>query len=518
MSENKARKALMTAINAGYQIDQKAFAFFKTLPETSDLEEIIRKAIEKAEAMPVKPSLLSQEILEKVVKELFPEKEVVEPSIQELTGKEVFHPYAKEVAGEVEVLEDPTQTLSSDGSEKGFLQCFRDRFEKMEKILRRRLDARDAVQISRALAAKPNTPVKIIGMVTDKREQKRRILMKIEDLEAAATVLVLPTVDTHIFEKAQKILLDQVICICATKSKNNLLFVTDFIWPDIPERKPTTTNVPVHVVLTSDLHIGSHAFLHEAFERFILWLNGKVGSTKDRELAGKVKYVVIAGDLVDGIGIYPQQEKELVISNIFEQYRATAKYIERIPDYIEVIIIPGNHDATRQALPQPAIPKKYAEPIYSARKVTMLGDPARVQLHGVDLLLYHGRSLEDVIGSVPRLTFQNPEKAMELLLKTRHVAPVYGGRTPIAPEPYDRLIISEPPDIFHAGHIHVNGYENYRGTSIVNSGAWLAITDYQRKMGVTPTPGRVPIVNLQNLQTIQVNFMAPELSVSVVQG
>lgn len=518
MSEEKTRKALMTAINAGYQIDPKAFAFLKTLPETSDMEEVVRKAVEKAETMPIKPFLISREMLEKVVKERSPEKEAEEPPTIELTGKETFHPYAKEVAEEIKVLEDPTQTLSADGSVKGFLQCFRDRFERIEKLLRRRLDARDAVQINRALDARPNTSLKIIGMVTDKREQKRRILMRIEDLEASITVLVPPTGDPKIFEKAQKILLDQVICICATKGKNDLLIATDFIWPDIPERKPTMANIPVCAALTSDIHIGSRAFLGEAFDRFLLWLNGKVGSAKDRELAGKVKYVVIAGDLVDGIGIYPGQEKELVISNIFEQYRAVAKYIERIPDYIEVIIIPGNHDATRQALPQPAISRKYAEPIYSARRVTMLGDPSRVQLHGVDLLLYHGRSLEDVIGSVPNLTYQKPEKAMELLLKTRHVAPVYGGRTPIAPETSDHLVISEPPSIFHAGHIHVNGYENYRGTLIANSGAWLALTDYQRKMGVTPSPGRVPIVNLQTLQTVQMNFMEPELSASIVQG
>lgn len=518
MSEEKARKAVLTAINAGYQIDPKALSFLKTLPETSDIEEVVRKAVEKAETMPTKPLLLSQEILEEVVEELYPEKAVVESPSLELTGKEVFHPYAKEVAGEVKVLEDSTQLLGSDGSVKGFLQCFHDRFKRMEKILRRRLDVRDAVQISRALDAKPNTPVKIIGMVTDKRERKGRILMKVEDLEAAATVLVSQTVGPQIFEKAQKILLDQVICICARKGRNDLLIATDVIWPDIPERKPDTANIPVYAVLTSDLHIGSRACLSKALDRFILWLNGKAGSANYRELAGQVKYVVIAGDLVDGVGVYPKQEKELAISNIFEQYRAVAKYIERIPDYIEVIIIPGNHDATRQALPQPAIPKKYAEPIYSARKVTMLGDPARVQLHGVDLLLYHGRSLEDVIGTTPRLTYQNPEKAMELLLKARHLAPVYGKRTPIAPEPYDHLIISEPPAIFHAGHIHVNGYEKYRGTIIVNSGTWMALTDYQRKMGVTPTPGRMPIVNLQNLQTVEMNFMAPELSASVVLG
>ena len=508
MSEERAKKALVSAISAGYQLDREALLFLEVLPETCETEDVVKKAVEKASSLTQRPMFISRDLLEEAAKEILPEKEAEKPGIIEgVTGKGVFHPDAKEVSSEIKIIADPT-SINSTGSIDDFLQCFRDRYSKIEKLLRQRMDVRGTISIQEALKARQSTEVKIIGLVSDKRERTKAILLEIEDLESSATVLVPTSASQTVFEKAQKILLDQVICISVTKGRGDLLIATDIILPDIPERKPMHATDNVCTALTSDVHVGSRVFEKEAFNRFILWLNGKLGSNKDRELAGLVKYVVIAGDLVDGIGVYPEQEKELEISDIHEQYRIAAQYIEQIPDYIEVIIIPGNHDATRQALPQPAIPKKYADPIYSVRKVTMLGDPSTVQLHGVNLLLYHGRSLEDVIGSVPHLTYDRPEKAMELLLKARHVAPVYGKRTPIASEPNDQLIIDSPPDIFHAGHIHINGYENYRGTLLVNSGAWQDTTGYQRKMGLTPTPGRVPIVNLHTMQLTEIKFLA----------
>jgi DNA polymerase II small subunit len=247
-------------------------------------------------------------------------------------------------------------------------------------------------------------------------------------------------------------------------------------------------------------------FMKEAFTRFLHWLNGKFGNERLKRIASHVKYVVIAGDIVDGIGVYPKQIQELAIKDIFEQYRMAAKFIEEIPDYIELIVTPGNHDASRKALPQPAIPQDYAAPLDEARNIQSLGNPCTLSLHNVDLLVYHGRSLDDVLSVVPGIDFNTPEKAMKLLLRSRHLAPLYGGKTPIAPEKRDFLVIDRPPDILHCGHIHVLGYTSYRGTLLVNSGAWQRRTKYQEELGVVPTPGVVPAVNLQTLQVTPINF------------
>jgi len=95
---------------------------------------------------------------------------------------------------------------------------------------------------------------------------------------------------------------------------------------------------------------------------------------------------------------------------------------------------------------------------------------------------------------------------MKVLLQSRHLAPVYGGKTPLSPEEKDFLVINRVPDVFHAGHVHVLGYTNYRGVLLVNSGGWQEQTDYMQRLGLTPTPGKVPVVNLQTLDVAVISF------------
>ena len=83
---------------------------------------------------------------------------------------------------------------------------------------------------------------------------------------------------------------------------------------------------------------------------------------------------------------------------------------------------------------------------------------------------------------------------------------------PIAPGKRDHLIIERVPDIFHAGHVHVQAHDRYRGVLVVNSGAWQDKTEYQGKMGLEPTPGIIPIVNLQTLQVMTLSFTGEEAS------
>jgi DNA polymerase II small subunit len=504
----RLQKAVTLTLTAGYQLDKEAFDFLQTIAQANDPVKLVEETIGRAEKLHEKPLFISRSLLEGMAEQIFPEKEegvTSQPSFI-AEAKKIFRPYAKGVDAEIKVVEDPTDKMCGTGSVEEYLEYFRDRFRKLQRILRQRMDTKDASSISDALKAFLNSKVKVIGMITDKREHQQKLFFKIEDLEAEATVLVSPRINQETLEKARQLMLDQVICVSAIKGRNDLLIAEEFFWPDVPQRKPKKALRPVYAVLTSDLHVGSKLFMGDALSRFVLWLNGKYGDENLRKIASHIKYVVIAGDLVDGIGIYPNQVKELAIKDVYKQYRAVAKFVEQIPDYIEVLVIPGNHDASRKALPQPALPRDYAEPLYEARKIISLGNPSTVQLHGVELLLYHGRSLDDIIATAPNMSFNAPEKAMKLLLQSRHLAPVYGNRTPIAPEKRDFMVIENPPDIFHAGHIHVLGYETYRGALIINSGAWQGQTEYQRKLRLTPTPSIVPIVNLQTLDIMTVNF------------
>ena len=193
--------------------------------------------------------------------------------------------------------------------------------------------------------------------------------------------------------------------------------------------------------------------------------------------------------------------------NASKQMQRATQLLAKVPKHIRMLVIPGNHDPGRRALPQPSIPKKeLAEQLYGLENCTMLGNPASVELNGVKILIYHGQSLDDVIATTPGLSYSKPAEAMKILLKARHLSPTYGGRTPIAPEQEDMMVISEVPDIFHSGHVHVVDIQNYRGTLIVNSGAWQGQTKFQQTMGITPTPGIAILVNLATLQPFTRDF------------
>jgi len=464
----RLQRAVSFAIASGYQLEKGAFDFLESVSQTKDPIQLMEEAIKTVTTLPEKPLFIHRSVLEEAMRQVFPEKEEEKPPPPQPVmeaRKAVFHAYAKGVDADMKVIEDPTDKICTTGSMKEYLEYFQDRFKRIERFLRKRVDTKDATTISEALKASVNSKVKIIGMITEKRERKQRIFLRVDDLEASATVLV----PSEVRKKAQALLLDQVVCISVIKGRNDLLIAKDFLLPDVPQKTRHKASIPVYAALLSDLHVGSEMFMREALQRFMLWLNGKFGNKNLRETASHVKYVIIAGDLVDGIGIYPGQMKELAIKDIYEQYRAVAKFIEQIPDYIELIIIPGNHDVSRKALPQPAIPRDYAEPLHEARKVLSFGDPAVVSLHGVELLLYHGRSLDDIVGAAPNVSFHTPDKAMKLLLQSRHLAPIYGQKTPIAPERRDFMVIERVPDIFHTGHVHVMKHDTYRGILMVNS-------------------------------------------------
>ena len=103
------------------------------------------------------------------------------------------------------------------------------------------------------------------------------------------------------------------------------------------------------IVFLSDVHIGSLTFLEDAFTRFIDWINCEFGNEEQVKIAESVKYLVIGGDIVDGIGVYPNQEKELAIKDITQQYNEAARFLGNIRSDIKIIIAPGNHDASRVA-------------------------------------------------------------------------------------------------------------------------------------------------------------------------
>lgn len=415
----------------------------------------------------------------------------------------------------VEIVSDPSGKVQPVGIE-GFSQLFKSRYEKLVRILRERPEARQLSKISQLDMEKGG---RIAGLVYSKRPTKNGIELTLDDESGKLSLLAL---SDQAKKEANEVGLDQCVMV-EVEGRGGRLLLKSLTQPDVPNRVTSPSKKTAYAVFLSDLHVGSNKFLDGAFNRFLDWLSGRgLQAEEDEEIIRRLRYVIVGGDIVDGVGIFPTQEYELTESNVYKQYEMVSKKLSMIPEYLKVFVIPGNHDSTRQALPQPMIPSKYASGLYNLKNVTMLGDPSVVKLDGVSILMYHGRSLDDVLATTPGLSYERPTAAMKMLLKARHLAPMFGSRTPIAPEVEDHLVIEQVPDIFHAGHVHTVGVENYRGTLIINSGTWQAQTTYQANLGIMPSPGLVPIVNLATFEVKMREFLttyeSPEKVSTSVEG
>ncbi|MDP2750903.1 MAG: metallophosphoesterase, partial [Nanoarchaeota archaeon] len=345
--------------------------------------------------------------------------------------------------------------------------------------------------------------------------KNNNIILTLEDSTAEIKVLVSKSKPDN-YEMAKNIVFDEVIGIVGMNG-DNIVFANKVILPDVPLNKELKKlDEEVYVVFLSDIHVGSNNFLPEQFNKFLNWINGNFGSEQQRHIASKVKYVFVIGDLVDGVGIYPGQEKELVINEINEQYNECARLLSKIPTNIRIIICPGNHDAMRISEPQLPLYKDFASAIWRMPNTIMVSNPALVNIaakenfSGFDVLMYHGYSFDYYVAHVDSIRqqggYDRADLIMKFLLQKRHLAPTHRSTLYIADTKKDPLVISQIPDFFVTGHIHKSSVSEYRNITLICGSCWQSKTSFQEKVGHNPEPARVPVVNLQSREIKVLRF------------
>lgn len=392
-----------------------------------------------------------------------------------------------------------------------FTTYFRNRYAFLKSILINRAETEDAVSISKLNSAESGT---VIAMISDiKKLPTGTLKMTIEDLTGQTSAIV-SVKKEELLKKIPFLAMDEVLAFKGKPGKN-IFFVDDIIWPEIPQKTHASCPDDINVAFCSDLHVGSKMFLPKEFERFVSWLRGEAGNAESQAVAAKTKYVVVLGDVVDGVGVYPEQEKELTITDIYKQYDEAAKLLQQIPGDKQILIIPGNHDALRLCEPQPPLYKDVAAPLYEIPNVTMLSNPSYIRLHkmdnyaGAELLLYHGYSFDYFVDVVEALRtaggYDAADKLWEFLLKRRHLAPSFGS-TLALPMANDPLMIRQIPDIAASGHIHKAKLGSYRGVCTISGSCFQDTTVFQQRVGHNPQPGLVPIVNLKTWTSGMLQF------------
>lgn len=424
-----------------------------------------------------------------------------------------FRPIAKDYDFQVEIINDPTGKLYTNGDYKDFYELTLDKYNKLRNLMRKRPEASSATNINNIYRLSNSVEISTVGLVEKVYQTKKgNFLLSLEDLTGKISVLIQnDSKNLEYVNIIERTFRDQMLFVKGLynpgeNGRKGLIFANYISKIDIPtDFKPNVSPDPLSIALISDTHIGSKEFEEELFKKFLKFLNGKSSNKILREIAGKIKYLVINGDLVDGIGIYPNQKEDLVVSDIFKQFKKASELLSEIPEYIKVFYVSGNHEPVRNAIPRPAVPKKYCEDLINLG-IKCLGNPSLIKTHNVNTLIYHGESMHDINRLIHDLDINKPIETMKEFLICRHLAPIFGEKTQLAPINSDLLVLNEIPDIFHTGHIHINGMGKYRNVTLVNSGCFQAQTDFMRSFGITPTPGIAPIIELDSLNYFQLDF------------
>lgn len=395
---------------------------------------------------------------------------------------------------EIDIISGRMGTSRPVGKVEDYISYFHDRYTHLSGMVKGRCNPVPIEALKRNNRYRQEE-FAVCGMVMDVRSTtKGHRMVEIEDPTGSVSALF--NKDRPDFTEAERIVPDEVIGIRGTLSQEgNLIFADQIFRPDIPfSYAPYTSDRPGAAILISDIHIGSDTFLEDAWNRFGDWL-----------CDSEVSYLLVAGDLVDGIGIYPDQDKELVITNIYEQYDVLGKMFADLPSHIKIILSPGNHDVVRGAEPQPVIPEKFRT--HYPDNCIFVENPALINLQGVRIMMYHGRSFDDLIGLMPGASYEKAYDIIPEMLKRRHLAPCYGKRTPIAADETDRLIIDPIPEVVHTGHVHIYGISRYRNVLGINSGTWQSQTAFQKQMNIQPTPAVAIALDLMTLQPTVYDFL-----------
>ena len=396
------------------------------------------------------------------------------------TVKNKVHPDIK-----IDVSTDITGNSTTEGKVNDFASYIKNRYVRLSHIIESSLGRPMTIEKAKS---HPRDDVKIIGIIYKANKTKNgNVMLTIEDLSDTCSVLISKTSQFIDWEFVE----DEVLGFTGTfNEQKTLFFPTRIVRPDVPKlNKWENIDTPSNVIMMSDVHIGSTGFADRGWNNAMKWL-------KENHEKECINYAVLGGDLVDGIGVYPDQDTELAILDIYKQYDALAEALKEIPDGIEIVCCPGNHDAVRLAEPQPAWKKCFTQDMDSS--VHLVGNPIQFELEGKRFSCYHGKGIDQLVSTMQSVTYENPTTAMMNMMRFRHYCPTYGGKVPLCPEKTDYLVMDKIPDVFMAGHVHKSQSAMYNGVRLVQTGSFQFQTNFQVKMNFVPDVCAIPTISLNN--------------------
>ncbi|MCL5874808.1 MAG: metallophosphoesterase [Candidatus Thermoplasmatota archaeon] len=371
------------------------------------------------------------------------------------------------------------------GISESFVDLFKSRYNFLHSKLNERSKNHFFTPVSKL--KRDNGQVFASGIVSDYSESKKGYgILEMED-EMNSIKVILPKTYKDV------IIRDEVIGVSGQFSKDGTAIFAESVYRPEASREPSLSGSSVKVMVISDIHVGSKNFIEDSFLNMIDYVNTQ-----------GISFVIMNGDLVDGIGVYPDQESDLAINDINLQYKKLATLTSKFNNNVRVIVIPGNHDIVYPTEPQNPLPKEINALFPS--NVMSLSNPVWVEIGERIFLLYHGTSIFDFLEAIPGTTMNDTDKIMIEMLRRGHLAPEYGKNLSFIPLKSDYYLIDPVPDVLVTGHVHSHSITTHKGILAINASTFQEQTNYQRMMNFNPKPGIGTVVDTYDLSSFSVKF------------
>lgn len=328
-----------------------------------------------------------------------------------------------------------TEFKQTKNTVQDYVQYFTARYEKISKLLLKRLSLLNLMSIGKISPRTKN--FSIIGIVREKDNDQKTVLFEDQSGE-----LLVYFDDGHL-EEFRQILSDEVLgAIC---EKKETVMVKKIIWPNLSLKKNISkTAQDVYCAFLSDFHMDNGKFNKTAYDKFLDW----VGSVKYKKF-----YIFVLGDV---------SSKKDDIENLFSA----------LPQSSFKIFLKGEIDPDVEMWD------------------LVLPNTSFIRLeNSVSLLLCHGEFLTNYSNLWKSLS---PTMVMLNLLKKRHINPVFEFNPKVYE--HDPFLLDTVPDIFVSGHFHIPSLMNYKGTTIMTTGSFVASPSFW-------------LVNLRTRETLKLEFI-----------
>jgi len=518
--QNENNETAINFIKKGFLLDGDSLEFFTRLGVVKSSEAVLNHLFIITKSRMISKKLLCEHFkdVKRILNLQEPEKlELLNNFFGEAIMASVVEIKKQEDTGRLE--SSDIKVLSSNVipyrriEVKDFVTHFKNRYNFLRDILQDRKELESIISINKL---GNNRNFSIIGLVSQKRITKNKnLILELEDPTGKLNVLITQDKE-NIMKKAKEVILDDVIAVKCS-GNGNFVYANDIFFADsfIGEKKKAEQEC--YAIFTADVHVGSKLFLKKSFERFLAWLNGEGVDDFTKDKIKKIKYLFLAGDNVDGVGIYPGQEALLEIKDMKNQYKQLADYLKLIPKHIKIIICPGQHDGVRVPEPQPPIDEEFAKELCEMKNVYLVSNPAMIEIgcgekkKGFKVLMYHGASMvrgwideiEDLRVGQAHL---NPSKVVKYMLRHRHLSPTHSGNVYVPSEKEDTLLVKEIPDIVITGDLHKSDVDIYNNILIICGSCWQSTTPFEEKLGNHPDPCKVPMLNLKTREIKILDF------------